>query len=97
MKPFFKNKVPPDKKRLARIREMPCLLCGKAPPSDPAHLRIGHVGGTGLKPPDELTVPLCRRCHDEETRSGPPLFWRLRLYNDPILAARAMHALARSL
>lgn len=97
IEPRFKVAPVRDPKRLSRIRRLPCLLCGKAPPSEAAHLRIGHVGGTGMKPPDDLTIPLCRQHHDEETRSGPPLFWRLRLYNDPHLAAIALHALARSL
>ena len=97
MPTFFKTRPPPDKKRLQRIREMPCLLCNAPPPSQAAHLRIGHVAGTGIKPPDDLVVPLCDRHHKEETLTGPPLFWRSRLSADPILTARAMHALARSL
>lgn len=86
----------PDKKRLAYIRTLPCLVCNAPPPSEAAHLRIGHVGGTGIKPPDDLVVPLCRRDHGLETK-GPPIFWRNRMWCDPTLVARAMHALARSL
>lgn len=87
----------PDKKHLARIRQMPCIVCGAAPPSEATHLRIGYVAGTGLKPPDFLTVPQCKPCHDEEGRVGPPKAWRQRLSSNPILAAMAMHALAESL
>lgn len=92
-----KHKPLRDKKRLAYIRTLPCIVCGAPPPSEATHLRIGHVAGTAFKPPDLLTVPQCRRCHDEEGRIGPPLAWRQRLGRDPILAARAMHALAKSL
>lgn len=95
--PFFKQRAAPDKKRLARIREMPCIVCGAPPPSDATHLRIGHVAGVGQKPEDQLTVPQCRKCHDEEGRIGPPRAWRERLSRDPVLAAKAMHALARAL
>ena len=92
-----KSPPPGNKKRLAYIRTLPCIVCGAPPPSEATHLRIGHVAGFGQKPPDQLTVPQCRKCHDEEGRRGPPLVWRERLERDPILAARAMHALARSL
>jgi hypothetical protein len=87
----------PDKDRLALIRQMPCCLCNAPPPSEAAHIRFGHVGGTSLKPPDDLTVPLCHDHHDAETRMGPPLFWRTKLSTDPVLASKAMHAFARSL
>jgi hypothetical protein len=97
MPSFFKQRPPPDKKRLARIRQLPCLLCHAPPPSEAAHLRIGHVAGTGLKPPDDLAIPLCHEHHRKETEMGPPLFWKTRLATDPVLMARAMHALARSL
>lgn len=92
-------KPPPrdDAKRLAYIRTLDCIVCGKPGPSEATHLRIGHVAGTGQKPADILTVPQCRRCHDEEGRIGPPKAWRERLARDPILMAKAMHALARSL
>ena len=95
--PFFRAPPRPDKKRLERIREMPCIVCGAPPPSEATHLRLGHVAGTGIKPPDVLTVPQCRKCHDEEGRIGPPKAWRERLGRDPVLTAKAMHALARSL
>ena len=92
-------RTPPvrDKSHLAFIRTLPCCLCGQAPPSEAAHLRLGGAGGTSIKPADDLTLPLCHDCHDTETRTGPPKFWRLRLSIDNVLVARVMCAYARSL
>ncbi len=45
----------------AIIRAMPCCVCGRRPPSDPAHVRSRGAGGTKRD-----LVPLCRRCHDEQ-------------------------------
>jgi 5-methylcytosine-specific restriction endonuclease McrA len=41
-------------------REMACAGCGKAPPSDPDHIKTRGSGGS-----DELSnlMPLCRSCH----------------------------------
>lgn len=37
-----------------------------------AHIRWGSAGGTGLKPSDDLVVPLCHKCHiDQEANPGP--------------------------
>ena len=39
-------------------------MCDAPPPSEPHHIRgVGHFGGMGLKAPDVLTIPLCRKCH----------------------------------
>ena len=59
-----------DAKYLARIRELPCCVCGRPGPSDAAHIRMsdaawgGHWGkrSTGMqeKPSDRWALPLCR-------------------------------------
>lgn len=42
---------------------------------DVAHLRSVEIGaGTGLKPHDAFTVPLCRNHHMEEEACGPDAF-----------------------
>lgn len=46
------------------IRAMECLHCGNPPPSDPHHWHPTEKG-TGRKPSDCWTVPLCRACHQE--------------------------------
>mgnify|MGYP001572091479 CR=1 FL=1 len=97
MKSNFRNPPLRDKKHLAYIRTLPCCLCNAPPPSEAAHLRLGLAGGTAVKPGDDLTVPLCRGCHDLETRTGPRKFWRRWLAGDDVMVARTMHAIARSL
>src|SRR6516164_2654765 len=73
---------------LAFVRQLPCVACGKAAPSDAAHVRTGTDGGTGIKPGDRYAVPLCAACHAKQHRVGELTFWStLRL--DPVnVAAR---------
>lgn len=63
-----------DKHHLEFIRDLPCCKCLKCP-SDPAHIRIGTDGGTGLKPSDCWVVPLCRECHSKQHMNGERTFW----------------------
>ena len=44
---------------LAFIRQLPCVACGKAAPSEAAHVRTGTDSGVGMKPGDRYAVPLC--------------------------------------
>lgn len=51
-------------KYLAWIRTLECIRCEAPPPNDPHHIiGVGEFSGMGLKPPDVLAMPLCRRCH----------------------------------
>lgn len=95
--PFFRQKPKPDPKRLARIREMACLICNAPPPSEAAHIRMGLAGGMGKKPPDDLTVPMCHRHHALQHRAGEKNFWRYVFMEDGVLLTKALRALARSL
>ena len=42
------------------ISTLPCLVCGRQPPSDPHHVRSFGAGGT-----ERDCVPLCRNCHTQ--------------------------------
>ena len=54
-----------DAKRLAAIRKLPCVMCGRTP-VDAAHSNQGaHNKGMGLKACDSKTIPLCRHHHQE--------------------------------
>ena len=54
-----------DAKRLAAIRKLPCVVCGRSP-VDAAHSnQSGHGKGMGLKACDSKTIPLCRNHHQE--------------------------------
>ncbi|WP_394660962.1 hypothetical protein [uncultured Acinetobacter sp.] len=52
-----------DAKRLAAIRKLPCVRCGR-PDSQAAHSNSSkHGKGRGIKSSDAFTVPLCAICH----------------------------------
>ncbi|HAV5485942.1 TPA: DUF968 domain-containing protein [Acinetobacter baumannii] len=54
-----------DRKRLAEIRKLPCVVCGRSP-VDAAHSnQSAHNKGLGIKASDEFTIPLCRNHHVE--------------------------------
>jgi hypothetical protein len=53
---------------LARLRKLACTIPGcRGTPVDAHHLRHLQANGTGLKPSDALTVPLCRWKHHSAT------------------------------
>ena len=54
-----------DRKRLAEIRKLPCVVCSRSP-VDAAHSnQSAHNKGLGIKASDEFTIPLCRQHHIE--------------------------------
>ena len=71
---------------LAFVRQLPCVACGKAAPSDAAHVRTGTDGGVGMKPADRYAVPLCTACHAKQHRVGELTFWSA-LRFDPLNVA----------
>ena len=53
-------------KRLAEIRKLPCVKCGKPPPSEACHANWSECGKSmGRKADDEFTISLCRACHSD--------------------------------
>jgi len=81
-KPGFRKRL----KHLAFVRQLPCVACGKAAPSDAAHERTGTDGGVGVKPSDRYAVPLCSVCHAKQHRLGELTFWSA-LRIDPLNVA----------
>jgi hypothetical protein len=71
---------------LAFVRQLPCVACGKAAPSEAAHVRCGTDGGVGVKPGDRYAVPLCTACHARQHRIGELTFWSA-LRIDPLNVA----------
>jgi hypothetical protein len=61
-------------RHLAFVRLLPCTACGRAAPSEAAHVRCGTDGGTSLKPSDRYAVPLCEGCHKIQ-HGGELSFW----------------------
>jgi len=81
-KPEFRRRV----QHLAFIRLLPCVACGKAAPSEAAHVRTGTDGSVGRKPGDRYAVPLCPTCHAKQHRVGELTFWSA-LRIDPVNVA----------
>lgn len=54
-----------ERKHIAAIKQMPCGLCGAAPPSDAHHIKQGL---------QFVVIPLCRNCHDQ-VPNGP--MWKV--------------------
>ena len=84
------RKLKPDLRRrvrhLAFVRQLPCVACGRAAPSEAAHVRTGTDGGVGMKPADRYAVPLCAACHAKQHRIGELTFWSA-LRIDPLNVA----------
>ena len=80
------------------MREMGCIIHGTSHP-DIHHLVGTKQSGMGMKPPDELTIPLCHnRCHMElhqigheswEKINGTQKYW-LTVTNDKLKSREAM-------
>ena len=70
------------------VRSLPCVSCAASPRSQAAHIRCGTDGGTGLKPNDKWTVPLCHDCHQEQHRVGELAFFSERRIDSFRLAER---------
>jgi hypothetical protein len=69
----FKEKRIRDKKHLAFVRTLPCIRCFQAP-SQAAHVRLGSICGTGLKPSDSKILPMCAAHHFESHNVGEKTF-----------------------
>jgi hypothetical protein len=92
-----RGKPKPDQRRraqhLAFVRQLPCVACGKAAPSEAAHVRSGSDGGAGMKPSDRYSVSLCTSCHALQHEFGELTFWST-LRIDPLNAASRLWAVS---
>lgn len=62
----MKKKRITDKKLLAKLKELPCVICGKSP-SDPCHIKSVGSGGDDVS--DNL-LSMCRVHHTEQHTIG---------------------------
>lgn len=76
------------------VRTLPCTTCGRAPPSQAAHIRMGSLAydkrptGAGEKPSDKWVTPLCAGCHlGEQHGMGERAFWEAHKI-DPFAVAK---------
>jgi hypothetical protein len=92
-----RGKPKPDLRRRAQhlvfVRQLPCVACGKAAPSEAAHVRSGSDGGAGMKPSDRYSVSLCTSCHALQHEFGELTFWSA-LRIDPLNAALRLWAVS---
>lgn len=88
-----------DQKYLAAIRQLPCLICGKCPCGEAAHIRMADLflgkppTGMGEKPSDKWTVPLCHLHHMEQHQHGERIWWETIHWIDPTILAAELYAL----
>lgn len=73
-----KRKPIRDPKHLKFVASLPCLKCGISE-CDAHHIRIGTDGGTGLKPSDSFTIPICRKHHTQLHSQGEKTFFNGKL------------------
>jgi hypothetical protein len=77
----FKEHILRDKKWLAKVKTLPCVLTGHEGGSDPAHIRDGLGGGMALKPGDDYVLPLRPDLHREQHQIGERPFWRKHVFD----------------
>jgi hypothetical protein len=74
-----REKPKPDPRRrvqhLTFVRQLSFVACGKAGPSEAAHVRSGSDAGTGVKPSDRYSLSLCAACHTLQHQFGELTFW----------------------
>lgn len=88
---LFKEPPPArDKKYLAVIRTLPCLVCLREPCGEAAHVRMSTGRNTlARKPSDFRTVSLCHRDHMQQHEEGERQYWE-RQGIDPVEIARKL-------
>lgn len=53
------------------VRSLPCAFCATTHNIVAHHMKDwGYLSGTGLKAPDELTMPVCTNCHEQIHRQS---------------------------
>lgn len=91
----FKNPPLRDPKWLKQVSEMPCILTGRVPPSDPAH--VSYLRLSQSKAPDDCVLPLCHDLHAEQHNIGEKAFWRHQMNHDDHFMMECVKAFARQL
>lgn len=51
------------KAHMARVKQLPCVVCAAPPPSDAHHCISGRYGSRKVS--DLETIPLCKTCHQD--------------------------------
>ncbi len=65
-----------SKRHIARVKSLPCAVCGQSGPSDAHHIRSGQ--GMSQRADDFLAIPLCKGCHQGQNGiHGDRAMWRI--------------------
>ncbi len=88
---FFKKKIIRDEKHRRFIASLPCCVTGFEGQTQCAHVRYRGNGGMGLKPSDDLCVPLCVLMHAYQHHVGELNFWKADRIEDVKKLARALY------
>jgi len=84
-------------KYLQKVREMACVVTNRPGPSDPAHIRHGLGGGMGMKPGDNLVLPLSHEMHRDQHQIGERRFWLKAMQMNGDFMMECVKAYARQL
>ena len=96
-----RQKTPAEKRpgkhpeHLANVRELPCAVCGKAPPSECHHVKTAEGGGMGMRVSDRWVIPLCAEHHCngvEKAGSKNEVSWFQKRGVDALTLASALWA-----
>ena len=89
---------------LAKIRSLPCCVCGSPPPNTVHHLKTGKRRGMALRAEDKDVIPMClfpdgKDCHGtlENQGSKNELRWLMDRGVQPLSLAKNLWARRHSL
>ncbi len=88
-----------NRRYLDWLRTQPCIVTGmygnEFNAVDPAHIRANGSGGMGVKPADDLALPLLHSEHVRQHQIGEITYWLDTFSVNPGLMMEAVQALAR--
>jgi hypothetical protein len=66
-----------EEKHIEQVKELPCSVCNKEPPSDAHHILEGRI--PGRKCSGFCTIPLCKDCHQGSHNGihGNQFMWKI--------------------
>jgi hypothetical protein len=88
-----------DEAYLAKLRQLPCCVCGNPAPNTVHHLRRTGQSGFGLRSPDKFALPMCMEgfsgtndCHGQvQRKSRHELEWFQRKGIDALALCYALY------
>lgn len=92
----LKEKTHRNRDYLDWLRDQPCVVTDRYPPSDPCHTFKGTGGGgIGLKSGDKFALPLSHDEHLKQSGMGELKYWADVMVQRPVLRLRMIKAFMR--